>query len=49
VSPEEQATRDAWAALRLPGVLPARPLDPIEELLKREGIEILPEDRKPSR
>jgi hypothetical protein len=49
VSPEEQAKRDVWAALRLPGISPARPLDPIEEVLKREGIEITPEDRKPRR
>jgi hypothetical protein len=45
----DQATADAWAALRLPGISPTRPLDPIEELLQREGIEITPEDRKPKR
>jgi hypothetical protein len=50
LSAEEQATIDAWEQLRLPGISPAAPraLDPIEELMKREGIEILPEDRKPS-
>jgi hypothetical protein len=46
---KDQATADAWAALRLPGISPPRPLDPLEELMRREGIEILPEDRKPSR
>jgi hypothetical protein len=40
--------REAWAMLRLPD-LPPTPLalDPIEELLQREGIEIRPEDRRP--
>jgi hypothetical protein len=43
--PEEQAKADAWAALRLPGISPPRPFFLIEELLQRERIEILPEDR----
>jgi hypothetical protein len=43
--PDKLAT---WAAPRLPSVSPPQPLDPIEELMGREGIEILPEDRKPS-
>jgi hypothetical protein len=44
---KDQATIDAWATLRLPGISPPRPLDPIEELLQHERIEIRPEDRKP--
>jgi hypothetical protein len=40
---------DPWALLRLPNPPSQRPLDPIEELRQREGIEIKPEDRKPSR
>jgi hypothetical protein len=47
VSAEDQAKLDAWAALRLPIASASRPLDPIEELVKREGIEIKPEDRRP--
>jgi hypothetical protein len=40
--------KEAWRLLRLPGG-PPRPLslDPIEELLEREGIEVTDEDRKP--
>jgi hypothetical protein len=50
-SAKDEATAAAWARLRLPGITPAAPraLDPIEELLQREKIEILPEDRKPKR
>jgi hypothetical protein len=39
---------NAWNFLRLPTAAAPRPLDPIEELLQREGVEILPENRKPS-
>jgi hypothetical protein len=47
---KDQATSDAWAVLRLP-IAPAAPrsLDPIEELLQREGIDITDEDRTPKR
>lgn len=45
---EEKRVDEAWALLRLP-VPPVRELDPIEELLRRDGIEILPEDRRPKR
>jgi hypothetical protein len=40
--------KEAWRLLRLPGG-PPRPLslDPIAELLEREGIEVTDEDRKP--
>jgi hypothetical protein len=36
-----------WDLLRLDRFSRPRPLDPIEELLQREGIEITPEDRRP--
>jgi hypothetical protein len=49
VAAEDQAKADAWAHLRLPAISAPRPLDPIEELLQRDKIEILPEDRKPKR
>jgi hypothetical protein len=40
--------REAWKPLRLPdGPPPSRPLDPIEELMARDGIEIAEADRTP--
>jgi hypothetical protein len=33
----------------LPGISPPLPLDPMEELLQREGVAIQPEDLKSSR
>jgi hypothetical protein len=33
--------------LRIPAPGEARRLDPIEELLERDGIKVLPEDRRP--
>jgi hypothetical protein len=42
--------KTAWAILRESAGIPApepRPLDPIEELLQRDGIEVTQEDKKP--
>jgi hypothetical protein len=49
-APPESDAENPWKAiLRLPEGPPRGPreLDPLEELLQRDGIEILPEDRKP--
>jgi hypothetical protein len=47
--PQSSDAENPWKTiLRLPDGPPAsRKLDPIEELLQREGIEIRPEDRRP--
>jgi hypothetical protein len=36
-----------WDFLKLPIGAEPRLLDPLEELMQREGIEIAPEDRRP--
>jgi hypothetical protein len=40
--------REAWKLLRLENApAPVRKLDPLEELVQRDGVEIRPEDRRP--